>query len=97
MTDSQICVFWVGFNVETVEYKNVGFTVWDVGGQDKVLLIPLLLFCHMLQIDTFIHDFIQKWHCGNNNARIFISLLFFYNGQRISLYYIWTNYESIEM
>ncbi|XP_048502219.2 ADP-ribosylation factor isoform X2 [Beta vulgaris subsp. vulgaris] len=25
----------IGFNVETVEYKNVGFTVWDVGGQDK--------------------------------------------------------------
>lgn len=25
-----------GFNVETVEYKNVSFTVWDVGGQDKV-------------------------------------------------------------
>ena len=25
-----------GFNVETVEYKNVNFTVWDVGGQEKV-------------------------------------------------------------
>ena len=22
-----------GFNVETVEYKNISFTVWDVGGQ----------------------------------------------------------------
>jgi len=30
-----------GFNVETVEYKNISFTVWDVGGQDKVHL----LFC----------------------------------------------------
>merc|ERR1712194_549077 len=26
----------VGFNVETVEYKNLNFTVWDVGGQDKI-------------------------------------------------------------
>mmetsp|Transcript_57350 Transcript_57350/g.133704 ORF Transcript_57350/g.133704 Transcript_57350/m.133704 type:complete len:182 (+) Transcript_57350:82-627(+) len=26
----------VGFNVETVEYKNLRFTVWDVGGQDKI-------------------------------------------------------------
>ncbi|XP_043564059.1 ADP-ribosylation factor 4 [Chiloscyllium plagiosum] len=26
----------IGFNVETVEYKNVCFTVWDVGGQDKI-------------------------------------------------------------
>ena len=24
--------------METVEYKNISFTVWDVGGQDKVRL-----------------------------------------------------------
>ena len=29
-----------GFNVETVEYKNISFTVWDVGGQDKVCCCP---------------------------------------------------------
>ncbi|EGS19181.1 uncharacterized protein CTHT_0058060 [Thermochaetoides thermophila DSM 1495] len=26
----------IGFNVETVEYRNIQFTVWDVGGQDKI-------------------------------------------------------------
>merc|ERR1719382_1099425 len=26
----------VGFNVETVEYRNLAFNVWDVGGQDKI-------------------------------------------------------------
>jgi ADP-ribosylation factor protein 6 len=26
----------VGFNVESVTYKNVKFNVWDVGGQDKI-------------------------------------------------------------
>ena len=26
----------IGFNVETVQYKNINFTVWDVGGQDKI-------------------------------------------------------------
>merc|ERR1712156_1089856 len=26
----------IGFNVETVEYKNIRFTMWDVGGQDKI-------------------------------------------------------------
>jgi small GTP-binding protein len=26
----------IGFNVETVEYKNINFTVWDIGGQDKI-------------------------------------------------------------
>ncbi|KAE8692328.1 ADP-ribosylation factor 1 [Hibiscus syriacus] len=25
-----------GFNAETIEYKNISFTVWDVGGQDKI-------------------------------------------------------------
>lgn len=26
----------IGFNVETVEYRNTTFTVWDVGGRDKI-------------------------------------------------------------
>ena len=29
-------LYVAGFNVETVEYKNISFTVWDVGGQDKI-------------------------------------------------------------
>merc|ERR1712167_289667 len=27
----------IGFNTEVVEYKNITFTVWDIGGQDKIL------------------------------------------------------------
>jgi ADP-ribosylation factor 1/2 len=26
----------IGFNVETVEYKNISLNVWDIGGQDKI-------------------------------------------------------------
>ena len=26
----------IGFNVETLDYKNRNFTVWDVGGTDKI-------------------------------------------------------------
>lgn len=26
----------IGFNVETVDYRNISFTVWDVGGQNKI-------------------------------------------------------------
>ncbi|PVF93733.1 putative ADP-ribosylation factor [Serendipita vermifera] len=26
----------IGFNVETVQYKNIHFNVWDVGGQHKI-------------------------------------------------------------
>ena len=28
--------FFQGFNVETVEYKNLKFTIWDVGGKHKL-------------------------------------------------------------
>ena len=27
----------IGFNVENIEYKNIRFQAWDVGGQHKVL------------------------------------------------------------
>ncbi|XP_025013029.1 ADP-ribosylation factor 1 [Ricinus communis] len=26
----------IGFNVEIVEYKNISFSIWDVGGQQKI-------------------------------------------------------------
>lgn len=26
----------IGFNVESVKYKNLNFTCWDIGGQDKI-------------------------------------------------------------
>ena len=26
----------IGFNVETVTYRNINFTVWDVGGQQVI-------------------------------------------------------------
>ena len=28
-----------GFNVETVTYKNINFTAWDVGGRDKIVSV----------------------------------------------------------
>ncbi|XP_024386204.1 ADP-ribosylation factor [Physcomitrium patens] len=31
-----ITVPTIGFNVESIQYRNVNFTVWDVGGQDKI-------------------------------------------------------------
>ncbi len=40
----------VGFNVETVTYKNVKFNVWDVGGQDKIRPLWRHYFSGKLQI-----------------------------------------------
>ncbi|KAE8664116.1 ADP-ribosylation factor [Hibiscus syriacus] len=34
----------IGFNVEKVQYKNVMFTVWDVGGQEKLRPLWRLYF-----------------------------------------------------
>ena len=32
-------IYFKGFNVETVEYKNISFTVWDVGGQVCIIIL----------------------------------------------------------
>ena len=29
-------LFWLGFNVETVEHRSLKFTLWDVGGLQKL-------------------------------------------------------------
>ena len=42
LNENQHTIPTIGFNVETVEYKNISFTIWDVGGQDKIR--PL--WCH---------------------------------------------------
>ena len=36
LTHIQNLTHSIGFNVEQVDYKNISFTVWDVGGQDKI-------------------------------------------------------------
>lgn len=39
-------VIAIGFIMERVEYKNISFTLWDMGGQDKIWH----LWCHYFQI-----------------------------------------------
>lgn len=34
-----IIILMIGFNVEIVEYKNISFIVWDIGGQDKICVL----------------------------------------------------------
>ncbi|KAL4442877.1 hypothetical protein ABPG74_010766 [Tetrahymena malaccensis] len=29
----------IGFNMETVQYKNIKFNIWDIGGQDKIRIL----------------------------------------------------------
>ena len=48
----------IGFNVETVEYKNISFTVWDVGGQFSILILSLnkCVKCLVLYHSIIIQD-----------------------------------------
>jgi len=32
LSEAVQCVPTIGFNVETVNYKNLKFTIWDIGG-----------------------------------------------------------------
>lgn len=52
---------FVGFNVETVEYKNISFTVWDVGGQDKIRPLWRHYFQNT-QVNNFYHYYSYSWH-----------------------------------
>jgi GTPase SAR1 family protein len=53
----------VGFNVETVSYKNTRFNVWDVGGQDKIRPLWRHYFSGM-----HIYLYLIWWH-GLESAR----------------------------
>ena len=48
-------LFILGFNVETVEYKNISFTVWDVGGQDKIRPLWRHYFCNTQVSNHTVH------------------------------------------
>lgn len=45
----------IGFNVETVQHKNIIFTMWDVGGQDKLRCLWRHYF-HNTQAIIFVVD-----------------------------------------
>ncbi|KAL3873151.1 hypothetical protein ACJMK2_036305 [Sinanodonta woodiana] len=44
----------IGFNVETIDYKNVKITAWDVGGRDKIRPLYRHYFAHT---DAFLFVF----------------------------------------
>jgi hypothetical protein len=48
--------------VETVEYKNISFTVWDVGGQDKVLTQSSVTLTSAIQLFT------SLWQMGSGHG-----------------------------
>jgi len=72
----------IGFNVETVEYKNISFTVWDVGGQVSDLMSRRLINLFLYFRIKFDHygDIIFKIHkvkISIDYFRIYILSCFF--------------------
>jgi ADP-ribosylation factor protein 1 len=43
----------IGFNVETVEYKNINFTVWDVGELHEISPFSLVS-CNFSLLEWFV-------------------------------------------
>ena len=36
LNENVITIPTIGFNVENIKFKNLNFTIWDIGGQDKI-------------------------------------------------------------
>eukprot|EP01080_Neovahlkampfia_damariscottae_P012908 gene12908-7420_t len=36
INENVVTIPTIGFNVERIQYKNIDFTMWDVGGQDRI-------------------------------------------------------------
>lgn len=62
----------IGFNVDTVEYKNQSFTVWDVGGQQKIRALWRYYY-HNVQAIIFVVDSNDSeridGQCGSDSAK----------------------------
>jgi hypothetical protein len=50
----KLSISFSGFNVETVEYKNISFTVWDVGGQVSPIKKKIFFIEFLFRI-KFVH------------------------------------------
>ncbi|PPS13991.1 hypothetical protein GOBAR_AA06578 [Gossypium barbadense] len=60
----------IGFNVETVEYKNISFTVWDVGGVKY--LESDSMSCSNGFMGTFRFDLLWRHYFQNTQGLIFV-------------------------
>jgi len=89
----------IGFNVETVEYKNISFTVWDVGGQDKIR--PL--WRHYYQntqgiifvVDSNDRDRIDDSQGSENNANVELNRMLSEDELRDAIVLVFANKQDL--
>jgi ADP-ribosylation factor-like protein 1 len=53
-----LCFLAIGFNVETITYKNIKFQVWDLGGQTSIRFVNV-------KVDHYERPY---WRCYYNNT-----------------------------
>lgn len=83
--------FDAGFNVETVEYKNISFTVWDVGGQDKVLFLRVHLL--VFTTDTILLMVKNGLENGLQCFCWFYNMVIGWKFARSTMYMIWCTFQ----
>lgn len=63
----------IGFNVETVQYKNIKFQVWDLGGQSSIRPYWRCYFPNTNAI-IYVVDSIDKSRLGDSNQELKLML-----------------------
>mmetsp|Transcript_91774 Transcript_91774/g.112398 ORF Transcript_91774/g.112398 Transcript_91774/m.112398 type:complete len:196 (-) Transcript_91774:38-625(-) len=90
----------IGFNVESVKYKHITFTVWDIGGQEKIR--PL--WRHYYQnahgiifvIDSNDKERIDDKHGNDNNAEYELKKLLLEHELRNSALLVLANKQDMK-
>ena len=73
----------IGFNMEVVEYKNIKFNVWDLGGQDSIVCdktttqhglltahrVVVLLLLFVVVVVVVVWTAINSGHTGDTTMR----------------------------
>ena len=66
----------VGFNVETVLYRNVNFVTWDVGSRDKIVSVGIDQNIHIMPVHVLPTARIYLERCTLVKLLAFPSTLF---------------------
>ncbi|KAI7744949.1 hypothetical protein M8C21_027070 [Ambrosia artemisiifolia] len=83
----------IGFNIETLEYKNIRFEVWDIGAYNMIHLRLRRHFTQNVQGLIFVVDSVDRDHV--NEAKEELHLLFKEDGLRDALLLVFANKQDL--
>eukprot|EP00933_Yihiella_yeosuensis_P012185 TRINITY_DN12035_c0_g1_i1.p1 TRINITY_DN12035_c0_g1~~TRINITY_DN12035_c0_g1_i1.p1 ORF type:complete len:187 (-),score=35.06 TRINITY_DN12035_c0_g1_i1:447-932(-) len=83
----------VGFNVEVFEYKNISFTVWDMGGQESVRRYWQTYYCHSTQGIIFVVD--SSDHDRIDDARVELTTMLDHDSMHDAILLVFANKQDL--